>query len=246
MNSFNSITFSPSGSLVINNGGQTISMNQNGIFIQQCNGFTTTMNMNGIQNGFMQTHNYYPPPMNFQMQTNYYVPPNYYDQSFQESSEDYSVDSHEDNSMAYQGNYGVNMNLQVNNGLNMNVIWTNEDGSLNESNSGYLEPNEQIQQEIPTKRGLTKSELTLLPISTYKTKTLNPIRKTNSQKGKTTIKKSEKVQHDSCTICIADYKNGEKLKTLPCMHRFHSDCINEWLGRKSECPLCKYDLLNDI
>mmetsp|Transcript_7826 Transcript_7826/g.11494 ORF Transcript_7826/g.11494 Transcript_7826/m.11494 type:complete len:635 (-) Transcript_7826:48-1952(-) len=47
----------------------------------------------------------------------------------------------------------------------------------------------------------------------------------------------------SCTICLEDYGEGEKLRVLPCQHAFHTDCILPWLKERSPtCPLCKAHL----
>jgi len=42
-----------------------------------------------------------------------------------------------------------------------------------------------------------------------------------------------------CTICIENFAEGDEEKTLPCFHRFHRTCIDEWLGRSGVCPICK-------
>lgn len=34
---------------------------------------------------------------------------------------------------------------------------------------------------------------------------------------------------DRCNICLCDYVNGETLRTLPCLHSYHRDCIDHWL-----------------
>lgn len=43
----------------------------------------------------------------------------------------------------------------------------------------------------------------------------------------------------SCTVCMEDFIPGEEQKTLPCFHRFHSACIDQWLRRQGTCPICK-------
>ncbi|KAK9810717.1 hypothetical protein WJX73_002159 [Symbiochloris irregularis] len=44
----------------------------------------------------------------------------------------------------------------------------------------------------------------------------------------------------TCAICIEDYRDGNKLRVLPCKHRFHIECIDQWLSsRKPLCPICK-------
>jgi len=45
-----------------------------------------------------------------------------------------------------------------------------------------------------------------------------------------------------CSICITDYEVDETVITLPCNHCFHKECIEQWLGIKRECPLCRHDI----
>ncbi|KAK7256173.1 hypothetical protein RIF29_29610 [Crotalaria pallida] len=44
---------------------------------------------------------------------------------------------------------------------------------------------------------------------------------------------------EACGICQEDYVNGEKIGQLDCSHKFHIDCIRNWLVRKNICPSCK-------
>ena len=45
---------------------------------------------------------------------------------------------------------------------------------------------------------------------------------------------------DECTICLSPFEDGEELAVLTvCSHRFHEECIAEWLEQSEKCPLCK-------
>ena len=44
-------------------------------------------------------------------------------------------------------------------------------------------------------------------------------------------------------VCIEEYKVGETVRILPCNHRFHKACIDQWLLDKRTCPMCKMDIL---
>jgi E3 ubiquitin-protein ligase RNF13 len=44
----------------------------------------------------------------------------------------------------------------------------------------------------------------------------------------------------TCSICLEDFKNSEKIRILPCDHIFHPKCVDEWLQNWNRtCPLCK-------
>jgi hypothetical protein len=44
---------------------------------------------------------------------------------------------------------------------------------------------------------------------------------------------------DECTICLSEFDHEEVVGVLPCGHRFHIECITEWLTCSVKCPLCK-------
>ena len=49
----------------------------------------------------------------------------------------------------------------------------------------------------------------------------------------------------SCVICFEDFKSGEKVMVLPCIHFFHNPCIKEWIKKKNNCPICKFELTEE-
>ncbi|XP_060078683.1 E3 ubiquitin-protein ligase RNF38-like [Ylistrum balloti] len=49
---------------------------------------------------------------------------------------------------------------------------------------------------------------------------------------------SQKTDHE-CRICLSTFSEGEAVKTLPCLHMYHQSCIDNWLKRKGDCPICR-------
>jgi len=49
-------------------------------------------------------------------------------------------------------------------------------------------------------------------------------------------------EHRSCAICLEEFRNGDQQRTLPCFHRFHKACVDQWLRQDNTCPLCKHSL----
>ncbi|CAN8010256.1 unnamed protein product [Ixodes pacificus] len=41
-----------------------------------------------------------------------------------------------------------------------------------------------------------------------------------------------------CVICMGEFAMGDAVRFLPCMHIYHTDCIDDWLMRSFTCPSC--------
>lgn len=54
----------------------------------------------------------------------------------------------------------------------------------------------------------------------------------------TVTDESSKYLLDECQICLDTYIIGSNIRTLPCFHCFHSECVGRWLERKDSCPHC--------
>lgn len=48
------------------------------------------------------------------------------------------------------------------------------------------------------------------------------------------------VEGTDCSVCLSEFVEDERLRLLPkCSHAFHVQCIDTWLRRHSNCPLCR-------
>jgi len=67
-------------------------------------------------------------------------------------------------------------------------------------------------------KGLSVQDLSKLPVHTFTTASLKDTKE--------------------CSICQEQFMRAERLKTLPCFHIFHEQCIDQWLKSKCSCPIC--------
>jgi len=53
---------------------------------------------------------------------------------------------------------------------------------------------------------------------------------------------------ESCPICLESYSAGEEIcwsRNENCVHSFHLDCMQAWLMKSDDCPLCRENYLNN-
>lgn len=50
-----------------------------------------------------------------------------------------------------------------------------------------------------------------------------------------------------CAVCLSEFEDNETLRLLPkCDHVFHAECVDEWLGSHTTCPVCRANLLPQL
>lgn len=68
---------------------------------------------------------------------------------------------------------------------------------------------------------------------------LNP--ETNSKKlGKyEKIKENDVLLNTECAICLDKYEIGKYKRELKCKHIFHKKCVDKWIKKNENCPVCR-------
>ena len=55
--------------------------------------------------------------------------------------------------------------------------------------------------------------------------------------------RSSSSSFETCSVCLQDFLDGENVRTLPCLHHFHLECVDPWLQQRGRnlaaCPVCK-------
>jgi len=84
-----------------------------------------------------------------------------------------------------------------------------------------------LQETLAARRGVSSEVLSALPTEEFREDTSG-------------IAREERPENATqCMICLSDFASGESIRRLPCTHVYHQPCIDEWLHRCTDCPLCK-------
>ncbi|XP_065877072.1 E3 ubiquitin-protein ligase SDIR1-like isoform X2 [Euphorbia lathyris] len=100
---------------------------------------------------------------------------------------------------------------------------------------------------------MSEEEINALPVHKYKVSSLE--NSSTSKEQASTSSAPTELSEDSrkedgcvktcedeltCSICLEQVKRGELVRSLPCLHQFHSNCIDPWLRQQGTCPVCKF------
>jgi hypothetical protein len=50
------------------------------------------------------------------------------------------------------------------------------------------------------------------------------------------------ANQEKCFICLENLSTQKKIVELPCKHKFHKKCLNNWIRENPTCPLCRQDI----
>ncbi|XP_011002649.1 PREDICTED: E3 ubiquitin-protein ligase SDIR1-like isoform X2 [Populus euphratica] len=100
---------------------------------------------------------------------------------------------------------------------------------------------------------MSEEEINALPVHKYKV--TGPQNGGSSMQQASSSVSAEKKKQDTgnaigsmkssddeltCSVCLEQASVGEVIRTLPCLHQFHANCIDPWLRQQGTCPVCKF------
>ncbi|XP_008801591.1 E3 ubiquitin-protein ligase SDIR1-like [Phoenix dactylifera] len=113
----------------------------------------------------------------------------------------------------------------------------------------------------PDAPSMSEEEINALPVHKYKARLHkgssssrqsdgSSPQQASSSSASVTEKKQDSVKADgsmktsedelTCTVCLEQVNTGELIRSLPCLHQFHVNCIDPWLRQQGTCPVCKH------
>lgn len=99
----------------------------------------------------------------------------------------------------------------------INMLYSNRDFNAND-----YEMLQRLDENTVHRNGVSDSALSRLPTHRY------------------TADEKENNNNSKCSICLAAYEVNDSIKTITCLHSFHSECIDRWLRDHDICPVCKH------
>ncbi|XP_021910516.1 E3 ubiquitin-protein ligase SDIR1 [Carica papaya] len=105
---------------------------------------------------------------------------------------------------------------------------------------------------VPTTASMSEEEINALPVHKYKV--TGPQSSSSVLQGSSSSSAEQKKQDTAvtvgsmksaedeltCSVCLEQVNVGELVRSLPCLHQFHANCIDPWLRQQGTCPVCKF------
>lgn len=107
-------------------------------------------------------------------------------------------------------------------------------------------------ENLPSASSMSEEEINALPVHSYNVagpqvggSSMQHASSSASSENKEDIANavgSTKASNDdlTCTVCLEQVNGGELIRSLPCLHQFHANCIDPWLRQQGTCPMCKF------
>lgn len=103
----------------------------------------------------------------------------------------------------------------------------------------------------PAVPSMSEDEINALPVHKYKVTGLESDLLAKKQASSSASSEKHKQQDISisvgssddeltCSVCLEQVNVGELIRSLPCMHQYHANCIDPWLRQQGTCPVCKF------
>ncbi|GLT89056.1 hypothetical protein SLE2022_070590 [Rubroshorea leprosula] len=103
---------------------------------------------------------------------------------------------------------------------------------------------------VPTD-SMSEEEINALPVHKYKVSA--PQSDSSMQQASSSASPQTKQNHSNtvesmkgsedeltCSVCLEQVNVGDLVRSLPCLHQFHANCIDPWLRQQGTCPVCKF------
>ncbi|GMN41472.1 hypothetical protein TIFTF001_010699 [Ficus carica] len=105
---------------------------------------------------------------------------------------------------------------------------------------------------VPTASSMSEGEINALPVHKYKAAGPQTVASSMQQASSSASAEKQGTSSDAagstkasedeltCSVCLEQVNVGELIRTLPCLHQFHANCIDPWLRQQGTCPVCKF------
>ncbi|KMT18362.1 hypothetical protein BVRB_2g025160 isoform B [Beta vulgaris subsp. vulgaris] len=101
----------------------------------------------------------------------------------------------------------------------------------------------------PAISSMSEEEINALPVHKYKVNSAeSDITEKQQASSSASLEKGQEISINvgssedelTCSVCLEQVNVGELIRSLPCLHQYHANCIDPWLKQQGTCPVCKF------